>query len=258
MGDNAAVIRLLPGGLSRSRKAVVFDLDDTLYLEHEYVLSGFRHIAGLVAPDARQSPESIFAFLQASTTKREHRGHNLDLLLGEYPGLRSAWSASRLIEEYRRHNPKISLFPGVPSMLSDLRDAGAYLAVITDGASQSQHRKAEALQLAEQVNLVIVTDDHGIEYRKPHPYAYRRVSKASGCDHAECVYVGDNPAKDFFAPRVLGWDTIRIRFPNQLHAQAEPLAPEAAPRVECGDITQLSALLISWLSQSHSSREATS
>ena len=226
---------------------MVFDMDDTLYLEREYVLSGFRHIAGLVALDARQSPEDIFAFLEASSRKPEHQGHNLDLLLEKYPGLRTVWNVSRLIEEYRRHNPKISPLPGVPSMLSDLREAGAYLAVITDGASQSQHRKAEALQLAARVNLLIVTDDHGIEYRKPHPFAYRKVSEASGCGPEACIYVGDNPAKDFLAPRVLGWETVRIRFPNQLHAQAEPFAPEAAPLVECGGITQLRGFLTSWL-----------
>lgn len=239
--------RFRSGALSKPRKAVVFDMDDTLYLEREYVLSGFRHIAGLVALDARESPEDIFAFLEASSTMPEHQGHHLDFLLEKYPGLRAVWNAGRLIEEYRRHNPRISLLPGVGSMLSDLRDAGAYLAVITDGASQSQHRKAEALQLAAQVNLLIVTDDHGIEYRKPHPYAYRRVSEASGCGPKACIYVGDNPAKDFLAPRVLGWDTVRIRFPNQLHAQAEPLAPEAAPLVECGGITQLRGFLKCWL-----------
>jgi putative hydrolase of the HAD superfamily len=247
MGEDPALTRFRSGALSKPRKAVVFDMDDTLYLEREYVLSGFRHIAGLVALDARESPEDIFAFLEASSTMPEHQGHHLDFLLEKYPGLRAVWNAGRLIEEYRRHNPRISLLPGVGSMLSDLRDAGAYLAVITDGASQSQHRKAEALQLAAQVNLLIVTDDHGIEYRKPHPYAYRRVSEASGCGPKACIYVGDNPAKDFLAPRVLGWDTVRIRFPNQLHAQAEPLAPEAAPLVECGGITQLRGFLKCWL-----------
>jgi putative hydrolase of the HAD superfamily len=225
-------------------------MDDTLYLELEYVLSGFRHIAGLVAADARESQEGIFAFLKESTTKPEHKGHNLDFLFEQYPGLAPAWSVSSLIEEYRRHKPTISLLPGVPSMLSDLRNAGACLAIITDGSSQSQHRKAEALQLARQVDMVIVTDDHGAEYRKPNPYAYRRVSQTFGCEPDACIYVGDNPAKDFLAPRALGWDTVRIRFANQLHAKAEPLAPEAAPKVECGGIMELRGLLIAWLSES--------
>jgi putative hydrolase of the HAD superfamily len=249
---------LQSNGLSGPLKAVVFDMDDTLYLEHDYVLSGFRHIAGLIATDARRSPEDIFTFLKASTTKHQHRGHNLDLLFEEYPGLGCAWDVSRLVEEYRCHNPTISLLPGVPSMLSDLRDAGAHLAVITDGASQSQHRKVKALQLARHVDMVIVTDDYGMEYRKPHPYAYLRVPEKFGCEPGACVYIGDNPAKDFLAPRVLGWDTVRIRLPNQLHAGAEPLVPEAAPRVECGGIVELRRLLISRLTQSHSSSEARS
>jgi putative hydrolase of the HAD superfamily len=237
---------------------VVFDMDDTLYFEHEYVLSGFRHIAGLVATYARESQEGIFDFLKESATKPEHRGHNLDFLLEEYPGLRSVWNVSSLIEEYRRHDPTISLFPGVSYMLSDLRNAGAYLGVITDGSSLSQHRKVEALQLARQVDMVIVTEDYGTEYRKPNPYAYRKVSDTFGCEPDACVYVGDNPAKDFLAPRVLGWDTIRIRFPNQLHAKVEPLVPEDAPNVECGGIMELRSLLMCWLTESHFPLEARS
>jgi putative hydrolase of the HAD superfamily len=233
-------------------------MDDTLYLEHEYVLSGFRHIAGLIAEDAQISPEDIFSFLSASAMKREHRGHNLDLLFTEYPQLRSAWNVSRLVDEYRSHNPCISLFRGVQPMLSELRETGARLAVITDGASQSQHRKAEALQLARYVDSVIVTDDHGIGYRKPHPYAYLKVSEDFECEPEACVYIGDNPAKDFLAPRLLGWNTVRIRLPNQLHADAEPLAPEAAPKAECGGIMELHHLLITWLTESDFSPEARS
>ena len=37
-------------------------------------------------------------------------------------------------------------------------------------------------------------------------------------DAAECVYVADNPTKDFAAPRALGWHTVRIRRPGGLHA----------------------------------------
>jgi putative hydrolase of the HAD superfamily len=240
---------LEPNGWSGPLKTVVFDMDDTLYLEHEYVLSGFRHIAGLIAKDAQVPADDVFAFLVTSTTKNEHRGHHLDLLFEEYPGLRCAWSASRLIEEYRCHNPTISLLPSVPSMLSELRAAGAHLAVITDGASQSQHRKATALELERHVDMVIVTDDYSIEYRKPHPFAYLKVLERFGCEPGDCVYIGDNPAKDFFAPRALGWDSVRIRLPNQLHAEAEPLVPEAAPRVECRDILELRRLLRSRLSQ---------
>ncbi len=35
--------------------------------------------------------------------------------------------------------------------------------------------------------------------------------------HAECVYVADNPAKDFVAPNQLGWLTIRIVRPDGIY-----------------------------------------
>lgn len=239
----------MPASTPRLPKAVVFDMDDTLFLERDYVLSGFRHIAGRVAESARSSPEEIFAFLTATAEKKEHRGRVLDILVESNPSLGLAWSASQLIEEYRSHIPKIGLFRGAAAMLSELRRAGAHLAIITDGASQSQHRKAEALGLDGRVDLLLVTDDRGIEYRKPDPYAFRKVSETFGCGPEACVYVGDNPAKDFLAPRELGWKTIRIRLPKQLHAHSEPLGSQAAPSIECGSIAQLRLLLMAWLSE---------
>ncbi|MDR3774422.1 MAG: HAD family hydrolase [Terracidiphilus sp.] len=239
---------LPPDGMPSPLKAVVFDLDDTLYLEQDYVLSGFRHLSGLVAADAESSPQQILSFLNTSAADPRNQGHILDLLLTEYPGLRTAWDACRLIEEYRCHTPTISLLPGVEPMLSELRAAGVRLGVITDGASESQHRKARALGLATLVDMLIVTDDKGIEYRKPHPYAYLYVAERFGLEPAACAYVGDNPAKDFLAPRRLGWETVRIRLSYQLHEAAEPLSPEAAPRVESRGMMELRCFLISRLS----------
>ncbi|MGD0829509.1 MAG: HAD family hydrolase [Terracidiphilus sp.] len=240
----------------RLRKAVVFDMDDTLFLEYQYVLSGFRHIAGLVAQDACRTPEEIFAFLTKLTKRTELRGRVLDALLEVYPRIGIAWSISRLIDEYRSHIPRISLFRGVAPMLSELRRAGAYLSVITDGASASQHRKAEALKLPKRMDLLIVTDDQGIEYRKPHPDAFRRISETVGCDPDACVYVGDNPVKDFIAPRKLGWKTIRIRLPRQLHANVEPIGLEYAPSTECRSIIEMRSALMTWLTETGNSNKA--
>lgn len=85
---------------------MAFDTDETPYFEHGYVLSGFRHAAGLVATDARNSPEDIFTFLQMTATKREHQGHELDLLLEEFLKLLSVCNVCPLIEEYRHQSQR--------------------------------------------------------------------------------------------------------------------------------------------------------
>jgi len=228
-------------------KAVVFDMDDTLYLERDYVLSGFRHISNLIAEDARRTPEDILTFLLSRAENPHHRGHVLELLFAEYPEIARGWEAVRLVEEYRAHTPAISLLPGVELLLTDLRAAGAHLAVITDGVSASQHSKAKALRLTEYFDRIVVTDDRGIEYRKPHPYAYLNVSEGFGCEARACVYIGDNPAKDFLAPRRLGWETVRLRLRNQLHEAAEPSSPEAAPQIECRSVAELRSTLLTRL-----------
>jgi hypothetical protein len=105
---------------------------------------------------------------------------------------------------------------------------------------------------------VNVTNDHGMEYRKPHLGPYRKVSEACGDELGSCVHTGDHPAMDFFAPWVRGSDTVRSRTPNQLRAEAEPIVPEAARRADRRLIAELRRFSISWLTQSHPFSEARS
>lgn len=44
----------------------------------------------------------------------------------------------------------------------------------------------------------------------------------TGSHPEDCVYVGDNPKKDFIGARKLGWYTIRIRRPHGEHNALEP------------------------------------
>lgn len=41
-------------------KAVIFDLDDTLYPEHEYVSCAYRDIARMVSEDYGNNPDDIY------------------------------------------------------------------------------------------------------------------------------------------------------------------------------------------------------
>ena len=48
-------------------------------------------------------------------------------------------------------------------------------------------------------------------YRKPHPFAFEQMSARLGVSPSACVYVADNPLKDFIAPNRLGWRTVQIK-----------------------------------------------
>jgi len=193
----------------------VFDVDDTLYLEREYVRSGFAAVGtwartnvGLV--DVEESAWRAFVGGQ--------RGRVFDTVL-EAHGIRDADLVASMVEVYRRHQPDIALEPDARRCLEALRPRMP-LAVVTDGPATSQRAKISALGLPELASIVVVTDELGPGRGKPHPLAFETVEQAIGVDGSRCTYVADNPAKDFAAPRSLGWRTVRVRRAGGLHAAA--------------------------------------
>ena len=48
--------------------------------------------------------------------------------------------------------------------------------------------------------------------------AFREIEAVTGTGGAHCAYLGDNPRKDFTAPRRLGWRTARVRRAEGEHA----------------------------------------
>lgn len=85
------------------------------------------------------------------------------------------------------------------------------MAIITDGYLATQHNKINALGIATQFNAIVYSDSFGRDHWKPSPTPYRSLAEQLRCEGAECVYIGDNPAKDFVAAKDLCWRTVRIR-----------------------------------------------
>lgn len=226
----------------RPIRLLVFDLDDTLYLERDYVRSGFAHIASVVAQSAPYTADTIRESLDQGFAEGV-RGTAFDRLLERFPQLRQRWTVAQLVEQYRNHQPTLTLALEAAQMLRQLRADGARLAVLTDGPPVSQRAKYKALGLPSLVDYVVFSEDAGIEYRKPHVRAFQEISRRFHVPAAHSVYVGDNPAKDFFAGRQLGWHTIRLRIPEQLRFALEPPSGAYAADIEMTSIDELSQYL---------------
>ena len=94
--------------------------------------------------------------------------------------------------------------------------------------------------VAQWMAPVVLTGTLGEGRSKPHPTAFQLVEEALGCGADECVYVADNPKKDFGGPRSLGWRTVRVRRHGGLH---EAIENNATIDVEIADLTQLGAVI---------------
>ena len=196
---------------------LVVDIDDTLYLESEYVASGFQHVGDFVE---RELGCEHFS----ETCQRLHdegtRSRIFDLALS-YHGIPARPEIVReLVYEYRHHLPKIELTPDGKELLDYCYENEFPLAVISDGPLPSQQRKSEALGLSAVAEPIVLTDQWGKPFWKPHRRAFESVQKHFG-QASKFVYVADNPDKDFSSPKQLGWQTVRIRRPGGLHEKTE-------------------------------------
>lgn len=194
--------------MESSIKAVLFDLDDTLYDEGTFVASGFRTVAAFLADKFWIHSEEAFSTMMA-VLAAEGRGKVFDRLLEGY-GLYDPQLIAQLVGLYRTHLPQISLYPDAQPTFQALRQYGAKLGIITDGLHAVQKRKMVGLGLRDLVDIIIYTDELGQEYWKPHPAAFLRAVAMLGIEPGEAVYVGNDPVKDFAGPNSIGMPTVHL------------------------------------------------
>ncbi len=198
-------------------RAVVFDLDDTLFLERNYVRSGFAAVGEyLRLKTARRSAFERWMWKRFVSGLRDGMFDALDVHFDL--GLGHA-GISKLIQVYRRHRPDIRPCRGIETVLANLcRRRRLKLGLLSDGFLPAQRLKLEAIGLKKYFHKVIFTEQMGREAWKPSPRGFESIRRTLGVPHAGCVYVADNPAKDFLAPNGLGWMTIQWRRSGQVHA----------------------------------------
>ena len=189
-------------------KAVVFDLDDTLISEKEYIKSGYRHIAGIIedrlAMDKNQVFDDLMSLFKVSPLNVFNR------LYDKYQIEYSKEMILDLVKEYRGHFPDIQFYDDVLPCLSELKRSGLKVGIITDGYAIAQRQKLKAIQADEYFDEVIVTDELGREYWKPHPKAFELMKEKFRVNFDEMIYVGDNPEKDFYISKTYPIKTVRI------------------------------------------------
>jgi putative hydrolase of the HAD superfamily len=224
---------------SAPRRLVVCDLDDTLYLERDYVMSG---LAAVGAWANTQLGVAGLGDAMITRFRSGSRGHVFDETLAAM-GIDGAPALiGRMLQVYRQHRPSIALAADARRFLGSMPPDTA-VALVTDGFLDAQRRKIRALGLhALGVSLAICTDRWGREAWKPSPRAFSYVQSHFGIPADACIYIGDNANKDFHAPRTLGWRTMQIVRPGGLHGLAGPGAQAADVRI--GTLDDAKCLLL--------------
>ena len=221
------------------RPIIVFDLDDTLYSERQFAISGFRacerwleqeHGAGGIVDDMTRMLDD--GYMRALFDQ---------VLAARVPGHTPA-QLEAFIDVYRLHDPAIALYPDAAWALDHFEPLGP-LGLITDGQAEVQSSKVRALAIAPRFRHIVYTGAlGGRAFSKPHPRSFELMEEALGAPGGRFVYVGDNPAKDFVTPNARGWISVQVHRPQRIHARAEA-APGGAAQHVVDQLTELPALL---------------
>lgn len=200
-------------------KAVLFDLDDTLISEKEYVKSGYAAVAEVLSGQTGEEAESIRESLWNLFTEDARCVFNR---FYESRGISfEKEDVLALVKVYREHKPNIHFEEDVAETLSGLRKKGCYLGIISDGYAVTQKNKVEALHAENYFDRIILTDLLGEEYWKPSPKAFDLMQESFQVPFEEMIYVGDNPKKDFYISTKRPIKTARIYRPDGVYQESE-------------------------------------
>jgi putative hydrolase of the HAD superfamily len=215
-------------------RGIVFDIDDTLYLERDYVRSGFDHVAQMLATsnlEARGIADWLWTAFEAGV-----RGDTFNRLLATRTDLAGRATVADIVDGYRGHRPRIRLLEGTPELLALLRGNGLRLGVLSDGPLVSQQAKTDALKLGKWFDPILLTAARD-GFKKPATGGFEWIATKWSLPPTELAYVGDNPNKDFVGPRKLGWRTVRLHMPQQVTYALQPTTDDQGPDADVTDLS---------------------
>jgi putative hydrolase of the HAD superfamily len=193
-------------------KAIIFDMDDTLFLEEEYVLSGLKEVSSFLNSKFEIDARESYNFLKNRFIKHG-REKIFNYLLSRHVQILKGVDINKLVTDlvgvYRKHKPDIELSSTVINILTSIRLKKIKIVIATDGLSTMQENKFVALGLDKLVDNVVYCWNH--DAAKPSKKCFKIAAKMAGVSMKDCMIVGDHPEHDIIPARMLGVKAYRVR-----------------------------------------------
>ena len=185
---------------------LIFDLDDTLYPEIEYVKSGFLAVSKYLSKAHNIKSNLIYDEMFLHLTS-EGRGLIFNKVLAKL-NIYSVKEVKKCISVYRNHNPNIKIYKEADACLNRFNEYRKY--IITDGNVFVQRKKINSLNIKHRFVKTLPTYQYGLNYSKPSILCFKKIVKWEDCEFSDIVYIGDNPNKDFVNIKKEGIHTVRV------------------------------------------------
>lgn len=186
---------------------IIFDLDETLYQEKNFVISGFFEVSDFLFEKLCLNKKKTIHYL-LETFNKYGRKKIFDKLLKE----KNVYNKSllkKVISKYRAHKPNISLTAINHKFLKKLSNK-YNLYLVTDGNKIVQRNKIKSLKIPSLFKKIFITHQYGTINSKPSIYCFKKIKELENCFWKELIYIGDDPIKDFVNLNKKGVITVRL------------------------------------------------
>jgi len=220
---------------------IVFDLDDTLCSEKQFVKSGFQAVSSWLK-ESGVAQRELFPEMWRRFCEGE-RGTVFDSVLEGAGIVPDDSLIIKAVDVYRTHRPIVSLYPDAEFILNHF-NGKKKTGLLSDGHLQSQKNKVKVLGIEHFFDIIVFTDALGRDFWKPHPAGYRRIMDKFGSTGEDCLYVGDNPRKDFYGAQSLGWNTVQIIREDGVYIDEESMVSDYRADISIKDLKQLVSIVV--------------
>jgi len=190
--------------LSKIEYCICIDLDDTLYNEIDYIISGYREISKYIEKNQKikirnfPKKEDVLNYKKTHLQRFLKKNQVRDI------------SIKFLINILRNHKPKLSLSKKNLKKLILIRKYFKNLILITNGRKITQRNKIKSLNINKFFKKIFISGEIGV--KKPNKLIYKKIFNEF--PNANKVFIGDNLYIDLMTPIRLKEKTIIIKNKN--------------------------------------------
>ncbi len=185
-------------------KAIIFDLDNTLYNEGTYFLEVFKVFVKKHNIDFSEI-ETIFSN-KSILISNDIFGDILKEL-----GIHTPRLQEELFKLYKTIDTKLQLYEDARELITFAKERGLKLGIITNGVIEAQRNKIRCLSIQNLFDSIVYAREFGKLGEKPNVMPYRKILRELKIKPKEAIYIGDNLETDIEGARELTIKTIWLR-----------------------------------------------
>jgi putative hydrolase of the HAD superfamily len=213
--------------------AIFLDVGNTLRIvipDHEFIAQSKAQLVDLVG--AKMTPDSFHELLterykvlrkraKEELIEASEREMWTKWMLPDFPSEKITSLSSKLTRLWRDCDGRRVPRPDVTATVIELSGRGYLLGLIANTITETEIPDyLEEENITEYFKTVVLSSKIGI--RKPNPEIYWEASRRIGVAPEKCVYVGDNPVRDFDGTRAAGYGLFILFYEPATQAKEPP------------------------------------